>query len=72
MAALGLVRDSWGLERKDHGEQLAERAYAAKFAFVSGSPGYIGDLYVVTGDGLSASPIVLTRGRSGSLQVAEF
>ena len=55
------VRESWGLQPDDHGLALASFAYGAKFDFVSGSPGYVGELFVIVGDGLSAAPFTLIR-----------
>jgi hypothetical protein len=43
------VREAWGLTDEDAAE-FAAHVYAAKFHFVSGSPGYVGDLYVLQGD----------------------
>ena len=47
---------------------LAAEVYGAKFNFVSGSPGYVGDLFILqvshlTGD----APYMLKRGGSGKL-----
>ena len=45
--------------------------YAAKFDFFSGSPGYVGDLYILQGDALTGyPPIVLRRGDDGTLIVS--
>lgn len=53
------VRESWGLENET-AEQFAGVVYGAKFDFVSGGPGYFGDLYVLQDDALS-EPFVLIR-----------
>jgi hypothetical protein len=56
-----VIRESWGLEDETP-EQFADMVYGAKFNFVSGSPGYVGDLYILQGDYLTGeSPIVLIR-----------
>lgn len=55
------VREAWGLTDEDENE-FAAQVYAAKFKFSSGSPGYVGDLYILQGDALTdAPPIVLGR-----------
>lgn len=42
------VRESWGLEGDERPEEFSEIAYGARFDFVSGGPGYVGDLYILT------------------------
>ena len=60
------IRESWGLDDETP-EQFAELVYGAHFAFESGGPGYIGDLYVIHGDALG-EPMTLIR-RDGRLVV---
>jgi hypothetical protein len=60
LGSLLVVRESWGLEDGQDPLDLASLAYGAKFHFVSGSPGYVGDLYVLQGDALG-EPMVLRR-----------
>ena len=70
IAALPTIRESWGLEETQGGETLADLAYAVKFKFVSGSPGYIGDLFILQGDVLTGDPpFVLHRGTGGALLI---
>lgn len=61
------IRESWGLENET-AEQFADVAFGAKFDFVSGGPGYVGDLYIIHGDALG-EPTTLVR-RNGRLVVA--
>ena len=50
--------------------EFAARVYAAKFDFQSGSPGHVGDLYILEGDALTdEGPMVLRRDSGGSLVV---
>lgn len=61
------IRESWGLEDDEGAETLASQAYAAKFNFVSGGPGYVGDLFILCGDALG-EPMTVIR-RDGKLVV---
>ena len=64
------IRDSWGIEDDETAEQFASVVYGAKFDFVSGGPGYSGDLYILHGDALTGdAPMVLIR-KNGALEVA--
>jgi hypothetical protein len=69
--AVPAVREAWGLEDDVTPSDFAGSVYAAKFDFVSGSPGYFGDLYILQGDALTgAPPMVLTRANDGTLIVS--
>jgi hypothetical protein len=64
------VKEFWGIEAHETPEQFAAMVYAVKFQFVSGSPGYDGDLYILQGDTLTGDlPIVLMR-ENGKLKSA--
>ena len=64
------IRDAWGIEDDETAEQFASVVYGAKFDFVSGGPGYFGDLYILQGDALTGDvPIVLIR-KEGALVLA--
>lgn len=54
------VREGWGLEPEDTPESFKSMVYAVKFKFVSGSPGYVGDLFILQGDSLG-EPMRLIR-----------
>ena len=67
---LPVVRDAWGIEDNETPEQFADMVYGVKFAFTSGSPGYVGDLYILQGDAVSdAAPMSFIR-RNGKLVIA--
>lgn len=52
LAGIEEVREAWGLEPGEGGAMLREcGTYAVRFDFVSGSPGYVGPLYLLKGDG---------------------
>lgn len=68
--ALPAVREAWGLTDEDPTEFAAE-VYAAKFKFSSGTPGCVGDLYILQDDALTdVPPLVLRRDDDHGLVVA--
>ncbi len=68
--AVPAIREAWGLKDDMTPSDFAGSVYAAKFDFVSGSPGYVGDLYILQGDALTGySPMVLRRADDGTLAV---
>jgi hypothetical protein len=48
LGSLPVIRESWGLEEEQDPLDLASLAYGARFDFVSGSPGYVGNLYFLS------------------------
>lgn len=66
VGSVPVIRESWGLEDDQNPLDLASLAYGAKFDFVSGSPGYVGEIYVLIGDSLG-EPMVLRRDEKGGL-----
>ena len=70
ISQLPVVREGWGLEDETP-EEFAALAYAVKFHFHSGCPGYVGDLYILQGDALTGyPPLVFTR-EGGRLALQE-
>jgi len=63
---LPIVREAWGLDDNTTPEEFAEMVYGVRFDFVSGGPGYIGDLYVLCGDALG-EPLTIIR-TNGALE----
>ncbi len=68
IGSLPVIRESWGLEEEQDPFDLASLAYGARFDFVSGGPGYVGNLYILQGDALG-EPMVLRRAENGHLIV---
>lgn len=68
VGSVPVIRESWGLEGDQNPLDLASLAYGAKFDFVSGSPGYVGELFILIGDSLG-EPMVLRRDEKGGLIV---
>jgi hypothetical protein len=65
-----VVRDAWGTEDNEDLAVLSSQIYAVKFNFVSGGPGYVGDLFILQGDALTGDqPFVLRRGQDGKLVI---
>jgi hypothetical protein len=57
---LSAVHEAWGL-RDETPEEFADMAYGVKFHYSSGiMPGYVGDLYIVSGDALG-EPFTIIR-----------
>ena len=70
IAAIPTIRESWGFEDGSDISDLKAQIYAVKFEFVSGSPGYVGDLFILQGDALTGDPpFVLRRDTEGNLIV---
>ncbi len=66
--AMPEIRESWGLDNDTTVEEFASMVYAARFDFVSGSPGYVGDLFILQGDHLTGdAPFVLLRNKEGKI-----
>jgi hypothetical protein len=64
-----VIRDSWGIEEHESPEEFAAMVYGVKFEFVSGSPGYVGDLYIIQGDTLDGMPPRMLTRRHGKLSL---
>jgi hypothetical protein len=62
------VQEGWGFENDMTAEEFSGRVYGVKFDFLSGGPGYAGDLYILQGDALE-QPLLLIR-REGVLVIA--
>lgn len=70
IAAMQDVRDMWGITEDYTLQDISELIYAVKFNYMSGGPGYVGDLYILMGDSLQ-EPVILTRDRNKKLEVLE-
>ncbi len=63
------VTEMWGVEGEtEFVEMFNDQIYAAKFDYVSGGPGYCGDLIVLFGDGGFESVNLIRR--DGKLAIA--
>jgi hypothetical protein len=65
------VKESRGVQDNEKPEDFADMVYGVKFNFQSGSPGYVGELYILQGDVLTGdAPLLLIRDRDKSLVMA--
>jgi hypothetical protein len=65
-----VIRESWGIDDETTLSEFSSQVYAARFDFISGSPGYVGDLFILQGDTLTGdAPMVVRRDQKGSLTV---
>jgi hypothetical protein len=67
------IREAWGVEGSESFAAFAaDSIYGVRFDFFSGSPGYVGDLYILQGDALTGdASLVLKRDGSKKLVFAE-
>ena len=63
------IQEAWGVSQEITPEEFASVCYGARFDFVSGSPGYCGDLYMIYGDAISGVPIALIRNSENRLEI---
>lgn len=64
------VREGWGIQDDETSEDFARMVYGVKFNFVSGGPGYFGDLYILQGDALTGDPPLVLCRYDGTLRPA--
>jgi hypothetical protein len=68
--ALPYIGQIWGLTEDETTEWFSSLVYGVKFDFVSGSPGYVGPLYILQGDVLTGDPPIVLVEENGKLHVA--
>ena len=71
IAALPEIQALWGGETAEVMEQILKDIYTVKFHFMNGSPGYVGDLFIIQPEILSGHfPVTrLIRNREQKLEV---
>lgn len=68
LMTVAAVRDAWGIGDNMTVDEFESLVYGAKFNYVSGGPGYVGDIFILQGDALTEHcPIVLKRNKQGKL-----
>jgi hypothetical protein len=53
---MAVHEESWGVEDNWTINDLSDQVYAARYNFVSGSPGYVGELFILQGSYLTGNP----------------
>ena len=69
------IRELWAMHDEHCAtvEDWKSVVYAVRFDFMSGSPGYCGDVFILQGDHLTgAAPIVVTRNQDRSLSITSW
>jgi len=71
IGAIEAIREMWGMEEgESFGDFAKDDIYRVKFDFHPGSPGYVGDHYILQGDMLTGyPPWMLTRDKFGALAI---
>jgi hypothetical protein len=64
--AIPEVREGWGLADDVSVDDFRSTVYGVKFDYITGGPGYFGDLYLIQGDSLEV-PVAFIR-RNGALE----
>ncbi len=73
IAAFEPLWELWGAENAEDMLEVLKGSYCVRFDFMSGSPGYVGDLFIIQGDALTdARPIELNRDKDGKLQLVDY
>ena len=65
--AIQHIKDMWGIEPHETWEMWKSVVYVSKFDFISGSPGYVGDMFLIMGDHLTGPPLCIIRDRESQL-----
>jgi len=71
IAVVPEIQGLWGGEDAEVMEQILRGIYTVKFHFTNGSPGYVGDLFIIQSDylGSDLSVIRLIRNRAKKIEV---
>jgi hypothetical protein len=71
LAAHPGLQEMWGADNSAEMETILRHIYTVKFEFVSGGPGYVGDLFLIHGDVLDSTiPVVrFFRNRDNNLEI---
>jgi hypothetical protein len=71
IAEIEAIREMWGAEDvADMELRLDQEAYAVKFDYHSGSPGYVGDYFILQGDALGEA-LELVRDKDKKLMISD-
>ena len=73
IASVKRIQELWGVENSADMELILNDIYTVKFNFMNGSPGYVGDLFIIQPDHLASDiPVTrLVRNQEKQLEVIE-
>ncbi len=60
IGAIPEVREGWGIGDDASVDDFRSQVYGVKFDYITGGPGYAGDLYIIQGDSLQP-PLAFIR-----------
>jgi hypothetical protein len=66
IVAIPEVREGWGIADDVSVDDFKSQVYGVKFDYITGGPGYFGDLYIIQGDSLEP-PLAFIR-QNGTLK----
>lgn len=65
------IQQMWGAESAAEMEEMLDtQVYAVKFNYHSGSPGYVGDYFILQGDALGEA-LELIRNKTGQIVIID-
>ena len=71
IAAIKDIQESWGAENATEMEEMLDtQVYAVKFDYMSGSPGYVGDYFILQGDAIGEA-FELIRNKDGAIVIVD-
>jgi hypothetical protein len=71
IAAIDDIRQMWGAESAAEMEEMLDtQVYAVKFNYHSGSPGYVGDYFILQGNSLGEA-LELIRDKAGQIVIID-
>jgi hypothetical protein len=71
IADIESIRQMWGAENAAEMEEMLDKqVYAVKFDYISGSPGYFGDYFILQGDAIGEA-LELVRNKAGQIIIVD-
>ena len=71
IAAIEDIQQMWGAENAAEMEEMLDTTvYAVKLDYHSGSPGYVGDYFILQGDALGEA-LELVRNKEGRIEIVD-
>jgi hypothetical protein len=71
IADMKSIREMWGAEDAAEMEEMLDKdVYAVKFDYMSGSPGYVGDYFILQGDAIGEA-LELVRNKDSQIVIVD-